>query len=293
VVWHSGLTNQSQTDVFGRRFDSAGAPLGTEFRVNASTEGFQSHARVAMKGSGEFVVVWSSGPTLPDDPAPDGDASGIFGRLFDASGTPLAPEFQVNSHTPDYQLRPAIAMGSSGEFAVVWQSYHQDGSFSGIFGQRFDSTGASQSSEFQVSSYTIEQQNYPSVAYTANAEFVVGWRSDHYQANGFSGALAQRFDALGARLGGEFELSAMTTAGQWEPAVSQDGDGFVAVWQGFDQYGSFALFGRRFDSSGVPRTPYDFRVDTSNRVVVAGPVAASTGDRMVIAWTDSLPTTPT
>ena len=50
---------------------------------------------------------------------------GVFGQRFDASGTKIGSEFQVNTTTTDYQGDyggPAIAMTPSGSFVVVWSS---------------------------------------------------------------------------------------------------------------------------------------------------------------------------
>jgi hypothetical protein len=76
VVWEStdttsGGPNGQDGDgrgIFGRAFDSSGAPLGSEFQVNTRTEGNQGrgHLRelaVANYTDGEFIVTW----TTPDD----------------------------------------------------------------------------------------------------------------------------------------------------------------------------------------------------------------------------------
>ena len=51
-------------------------------------------------------------------------------------GDPLGPEFRVNTYTTSYQGNPAVSSIPSGNFVVVWMSY-EDGSFGGIFGQRY------------------------------------------------------------------------------------------------------------------------------------------------------------
>jgi hypothetical protein len=60
--------------------------------------------------------------------------------------TPVGDEFQVNSITSNYQMLPAVTDDDDGDFVVVWESlFLQDSSGSGIFGQRFDSSGAKRS----------------------------------------------------------------------------------------------------------------------------------------------------
>ena len=58
----------------------------------------------------------------------DDTTGGVFGQRFAAAGSKLGSEFQVNSYTTGDQHRVAVAEGSSGNFAVVWASYGQDGS---------------------------------------------------------------------------------------------------------------------------------------------------------------------
>ena len=130
VVWGSVGQDGSSYGVFGRRFDSGGAALGSEFRVNAFTTMAQQSPSVAADPGGGFVVVWASDTQ-------DGNSSGVFARRFDSGGNPLGPEFRVNSYTTSSQALPAIATASGGEFVVAWDSFLQDGSLDGVFGQRF------------------------------------------------------------------------------------------------------------------------------------------------------------
>jgi hypothetical protein len=84
VVWESldalgyGGQDGSGHGVFGRQYDSAGQPTSSEFQVNAYATGFQAGASVAEIKAGRFVVSWQSKDQ-------DGDAYGIFGRLFELS----------------------------------------------------------------------------------------------------------------------------------------------------------------------------------------------------------------
>ena len=47
-------------------------------------------------------------------------------------------EFQVNTYTDNGQIYPSVAALSGGGFVVTWQSYEQDGSDTGIYGQLFE-----------------------------------------------------------------------------------------------------------------------------------------------------------
>src|SRR3972149_653080 len=94
-----------------------------------------------------------------------------------AWGQPVGSEFQVNTYTTGRQEIPSVASDATGNFVVVWNSSPQDGSNSGVFGQRYDDSGNALGSEFQVNSYTTSNQFFPSVASDANGNFVVVWMS--------------------------------------------------------------------------------------------------------------------
>ena len=114
--------------VFAQRFDAAGVPRGGEFRVNEQTSSAQLEPAVAGDATGGFVVAWRG---------PDGDGDGIFARRFDAMKAPRGAEFRVNTYTTGAQRLPAVASDATGNLLVVWESVGQDGSVSGVFGQRF------------------------------------------------------------------------------------------------------------------------------------------------------------
>jgi hypothetical protein len=116
-----------------------GEAQGPPFPINTYTVDGQSFPAVCADAAGNFVVVWESGSP---EAGQDGSYFGVFGRRFLAGGTPRAGEFAVNTYTTDFQTFPTIGCGSVGRFVVTWNSFGQDGSYYGVFGQRFDSNGA-------------------------------------------------------------------------------------------------------------------------------------------------------
>jgi hypothetical protein len=121
---------------------------------------------------------------------------------------PVGSEFQVNTYTTRNQQAPSVAADASGNFVVVWQSDGQDGSGSGVFGQRYDSAGRALGSEFRVNSFTTENQADPSVAADASGGFVVVWGHDGIQIFG------QPYDSAGDPLGSEFQVRATVIPGE-------------------------------------------------------------------------------
>jgi hypothetical protein len=254
VVWHSNGQDGSGFGVFGQRYDVTGAPQGSEFRVNTYTTGNQFYPSVAADSSDNFVVTWSS-------LGQDGSGYGIYGQRYDSAGSPLGPEFRVNTTTTGSQSVSAAATDPAGNFVVVWASQAQDGSDYGIFGQRYASSGALLGPEFGVNSYTPGKQFIPAVAADATGNFVVAWQSDLQDGSSY-GTFGQRYAASGMPLGAEFRVNSYTTAQQAVPAVAADGSGtFVVVWQSVGQDGaSIGVFGQRF-SQMVPVELMHFRVE--------------------------------
>jgi hypothetical protein len=62
ISWNGHSQNGSDGDVFARRYNSSGAPIGEEFLVNERTSGEQLWPSVAMDSNGDFVVVWTDEP---------------------------------------------------------------------------------------------------------------------------------------------------------------------------------------------------------------------------------------
>jgi hypothetical protein len=239
VVWK---TFQGGTDIVGRRYDAAGSPLGDEFPVSTYTGSFQERPAVASDSSGNFVVVWQS-------QAQDGSGRGVFGRRFDALGTPLGGEFAVNTYTTDDQGRPSVAADDAGSFVVVWETDSSYGTNEDIHGRRYDPAGNPLGGEFQVNTYTWHRQRKPSVAVVEGNGFVVVWTSV-FQDGAADGVFGQRYDAEGAPHGGEFQINTHTTGTQSYPAVAaQAGGDFVVVWEGSPHEGGWYtdVFGQRYE----------------------------------------------
>ena len=186
LVWASFDQDGSNYGIFGQRYNRTGTAQGPEFQVNAYTSNRQTLPDVAMDSDGDFVVTWTSYGSQ------DGFGRGIFGRRYDSAGVAqTTTEFQINSYTTDSQFSSAVAMDSAGDFVVTWHSGPgQDGDGYGIFGQRYTSAGLALGTEFQVNSFTTEDQAFPAIAMDSAGDFVVTW-------NNLDSIVAQRYDSAG------------------------------------------------------------------------------------------------
>ncbi len=94
-----------------------------------------------------FVVTFESA---------DQDKKGVFGQRFDANGSAVGAEFQVNTTTAGDQKAATVTALSDGGFVVTFESADQDKK--GVFGQRFDANGNAVGAEFQVNTATAGDQ---------------------------------------------------------------------------------------------------------------------------------------
>jgi hypothetical protein len=255
VIWHSFALDGTRWNVMGQRYDALAHPRGGEFQVNSFSPGSQFNPIMAMTTSGVFVVVWSS-------PLQDGSSYGVFGQRYDAAGNPAGGEFRVNTYTIGAQFNGDVATNAAGDFVVVWHSPGQDGSLEGVFGQRYDASGATVGGEFQVNTYTTGRQMWPYAGMSDDGSFAVAWQSHLGGEEGVE-VRGRLFDAAGQARGAEFAINTRTADNQVVWGLDADARGnFVVAWTETGADGSEqSVTARRFHRDGTPRGP-EFRVNT-------------------------------
>ena len=189
VIWESRSQDGSTWGIFGQRYAASGVPLGSEFRVNSYTTSYQWISDVASDSryfilSGLTTNFSAAGLFASATPARRSSRSDSESRVppfqtnlpsylatppltscrwasqyrtaraaalrprYDSTVTPLVRSSCSHDTTSNHIDRPSRRL--SGNFGVVWERATQDGSVSGVFGQRYASTGVSLSSEFRV-----------------------------------------------------------------------------------------------------------------------------------------------
>ena len=266
--------------VFAQRSGSTGAPLGGQVRVgNFVALPGPKLPSVASDSAGNFVVAWQT-YTLPAPPTDD-----IYAQLYFSTGSPLTAQFRVNTYTTNHQRDASVSSDSAGNFVIVWDSFAQDGSSYGVFGQRYANTGAPLGGEFRVNSYITVTQRDAAVARDGAGNFVVAWSSLGQDGQGY-GVFAQRYSSTGTPLGGEFRVNSYTTNSQMIPSVASDAAGnFVVAWKSLGQDGFWdGVFAQRYAASGSPLGA-EFQVNTYTAYNQYLPsVASDSAGNFVITW---------
>lgn len=276
IMWESPHGG-TEFDVYGQRYDQLGNPIGPEFLVNTYADSRQSYPSVAMNNEEIFVAVWQSY-------GQDGSGLGIFAQRFDSTGTPVGAEFQVNSETSGNQSSPSVAMNNDGDIVILWSSDGQDGDESGVFGQRYNHTGAPEGSEFQVNTYTPDQQRFASVAMDSDGNFVAVWEDSGQPVYGAPGIYGQRYDFTGAPIRSEFQVNTSLISAT-RPTVAMDDNGNVWVaWRSDDQ-DRMGVFIQGYDSAGdLLGSESQVNTFTTNDQVHPDIVLNPSGQKAVISW---------
>ena len=118
-----------------------GGNMGQGQRYNANgdfvsyvTKPLENYAMsMAILADGGWIVTYSV--------ASDGSGNGVSGQRYDSSGNAIGSEFRINTYTNNDQFNPVVSSLNDGGWVVVWESNGQDGSYLGIYGQIYNSSG--------------------------------------------------------------------------------------------------------------------------------------------------------
>lgn len=142
--------------------------------------------------------------------------------------------------------------------------------------------------EVVVNDYATGNQYRPAVAVLAGGGHVVTWVSEGQDGSDM-GVYAQRFDAAGNKVGGEFLVNSLKTAGaQDNPDITATPDGgFVITWNSSASAasGPWAGYGQRYDGDGnrVGTQFIHFEHDNGTVARMYPKVAALSNGTLIIA----------
>jgi len=210
--------------------------VGGEFLIDVIDGYLRPTPAVTALSGGGYMVTWQVDQY--------GRENGIYGQRYDSAAMVEGDKFQVNKITDDSPGKPSVTGLAGGGVVVTWESQYRDGDSSGIFGQRYDSSGVVDGGEFQINTTTIDNWNYdPSVTALIEGGFVVTWLNTGGNASR-SGVHGQIYDANGEVVGGDFLTNSSVTA--------LSGGNFVAVWlSATENTDEFEFLGQIYDASGA------------------------------------------
>lgn len=205
VVWSSwGQDTSTSPGIYGQVFGSNSTKLGSEFRINTYTSGYQTNPSITALVGGGFVVVWSSSNGIKDE---NGEVPDIYGQLFENNGNQIGSEFRLNSTTISHQWSCSVAALNGGGFVACWTSYNQNTYHSDIVGQYFANNGNKIGQEFKINSSIDGGRIDSSVDSLADGGFIVTWTHVGTYVTDPNYIFSQRYDANGNKV--ESESSAI------------------------------------------------------------------------------------
>ena len=216
----------SSYGVYGQRYDSSGAPLGAEFRVNTYTT---ERPAIPGRGLGRRPATSSSSGRAT---ARTAAATASSASATPAPGARLGGEFRVNTYTDGQSARlrpwprtpPATSSSSGRATARTAAATASSPSATTAPARR-------SGREFRVNTYTTSRQRYPSVATDAAGNFVVVWDSSRQDGSGY-GVFGQRYDSSGHAARAPSSASTPTRRTTSTPRRRHGRPGnFVVVWR--------------------------------------------------------------
>lgn len=286
VVWQAW--SGQDHDLFGQMVDAEGTLLdvpGTPedesdpevyFTVYEG-EGDQAFPDVAFDGT-NFLVVWGDGYV---------DADGIYGRLFQADGTPASQPHPIVAGDGQLRRSPALAYNpTADEYLVVYQ--HGEGAGLDIYGRRLLPDGTMPGDEYPIMDAESTQQE-PDLATAAWGAYVVVWQdyrnlgqADIYGRLVLAGA-DDSFD------GAEFPIC-LDNEPQFSPGIAQapSSGQFLVTWSDnrLEQVSARDIYGQRLRAD-ANLLGENFALATANGDQDDPVVAASQSpDIYLVAWTD-------
>ena len=173
---------------------------------------------------------------------------------------------------------------------MVWESYGEDGSSWGVFGQRFDSNGAKLGGEFQVNTYTNAQQVDPKIAMDPTGDFAVAWSSNGQDGSGY-GIYARRYNAAGAAKDpADVQVNQTTLNWQVTPDVGMDQNGNIVVcWSSFQDADpntgalDYGIYGREIYANNQSTSESAVNVTKPGNQITPA-IAVTSGGGYVVVW---------
>jgi hypothetical protein len=220
--------------VLGQRFDSSGAPLGSEFQVEGKGDFTdQKMPVVASLPDGDFVVAWTDQNFL----------NAVLAQRFDHTGTPRGKAEWVNA-TSDAATSVDMCTMDSGEFVVAWAGYYLSG-YEPVYAswaRIFDPSGSPLVNEFRAD--RDDDFQYSTSVACASDDFATSWSGDHYVS---LDVFVRRFNRIGEPETNTIIANRFQTGMQFLPALVALADGsYLAAWSSRDQDGSgLGVFARR------------------------------------------------
>jgi Peptidase M10 serralysin C terminal len=238
ITWSSygGPDVDVWNDVFLRRFDAEGKPLGAGKQVNTFTELDQYSSQATTLSNGNVLVIWDSEHGGNDYPSYATD--GVRARIYTQAGKALTREFMVVGENDGFDgvTDIGVAALADGRFVISWfeSSIDADNNvFFEVRGQIFGNDGAKQGGSFLVDISDNHVPRHTTIATLDDGSFVIAWDQFARNSEGLDEVFARVYDADGKARGATFRVNPPSgdTSQEFPDIQALDGGGFMVVYQ--------------------------------------------------------------
>ena len=286
LVWEDGSIKGSGRGwgIGARRLGLDGVPVSSNVVASSLLLGDQTSPQVASSDDGSAVIVWKGGVKAGTE--------NIYIRAGNPAGQLLGSDMIVNTNRKGPKAAPSVA-ACSNQVTVVWQSFLQDGSLWGVYGQRFLTSPLRRvGQEFQVNQNTNFNQRTPTVAAIPGGGTVVAWISEQQRVSLKSSGevsvdvYARLFDVKGLPVGDEFCVNADSSLCSLPVVVVLPNGGFLVSWMGrsiSSDGDGWDVFGRLFSKAGTALAGA-FRINSHTAGAQYRPKVATDGSKFLVVW---------
>ena len=212
VVWAASYPLVGGNDLFFRRLDLLGTPIGVERQIT-NNPAVESGPQVAATATG-FGVAWNDARVSPDNPE-------IFFARLDQDGVRVGSDQRISVGPGTSEGVALVAAGDGfGAAWTDWRSGHTE-----VFVARLDPAGRPLS-ELQVSRQDPWTSAVPALAWTGS-EFRVAWSDGR---DSCCDIYVTALDALGVRIGPELPLASHFSHTSGGAAVAVAGSALGVAW---------------------------------------------------------------
>lgn len=273
AVWHD-----RDGRIYARTFDAGGESVGADFLVGSGARD-ANRPCVTVLEDGSFVIAYSAITHIANE------SDEIWAQRFDQNGNAIGGEVILSSHANYSTVGPELAALEGGGYVLVSNYLFRDGSYYGVYAQRFHANGTAMESDQLVNNTTERFQTIGSVTGLDGGGYAVAWRSNEVDGSLYA-AMMRIFDESGAPIGPEIRINQYAHHSQDYPSITQLNDGsLVVTWQSNTQDGDErGIYARHYDASGQALW-HEIRVNTQTAGDQARPdIVALEGGGYVIVW---------
>jgi hypothetical protein len=267
VVWFD-------QNVWLRRFDAQGAPLGAQQRADQGVGFLARGVDVAMSPVGDFASVWVS----------DSNGGAVYARRYDDQGAPREAAVRLDTAPFGVNVGPRVAASASGGYLVAWAreksndliTYNDE-----AIARRTTGATVPWTPEVKANAGSVDVVRFVLPVFHADGGFSVLWQHREAMPGQFvpKALVARRFDAAGAPQGGEVTLPFDPLVLE-SPAVATDPFGNALVVVALDGRPQGRLFDPTWHAVGDL-----FQVTPSPNGVLLEPEVAAAGEGFAAVWT--------